>query len=129
MNLPPSTAHASRGDALQDSSRLIVVSLCAAWCETCGRFHESLQRIAQARPDVAFVWVDIEDDADVAGDVEVETFPTLAIYRGFETLHFGVSLAHEAAVARLVDALADRGSPLVDPPTEIRALRERLARR
>ena len=114
---------------MQDSSRLIVVSLCAAWCETCGRFHESLQRIAQARPDVAFVWVDIEDDADVAGDVEVETFPTLAIYRGFETLHFGVSLPHEAAVARLIDALADRGSPFVDPPTEIRALRERLARR
>lgn len=112
---------------MQDSSRLIVVSLCAAWCETCGRFHESLQRIAQARPDVVFVWIDIEDDADIAGDVEVETFPTLAVYRGFEPLHFGVSLPHEAAVARLIDALADRGAPLVDPPAATRTLRERLA--
>src|SRR5690242_15699081 len=98
-------------DAFGDSSRLVVVSLCAAWCDTCTQFQAAYERIAQARPRATFVWLDIEDDAEIAGDVDVENFPTLAIFRGDAPLHFGVSLPHETTVGRLVDALADSGSP------------------
>jgi thioredoxin reductase (NADPH) len=108
--------------AFSDPGRVVVVALCAAWCDTCAQFRAGFERIAQARPQATFVWLDIEDDAEVAGDVEVENFPTLAIYRDRKPLHFGVSRPHETTVGRLVDALADSGQPLADAPDEVVAL-------
>ncbi len=126
MPVLSSADRAAIGDAFADPSRLVVVSLCAAWCDTCSQFRAAYERIAQARPQATFVWLDIEDDADVAGDVDVENFPTLAIYRGSAPLHFGVSLPHETTVGRLVDALADSGTPLGDEPGEVGELPEKF---
>ena len=98
---------AAIADAFADPQRQVVVSFCAAWCETCNEFRAGYERLATARPHAAFVWIDIEDDAEWAGDVDVENFPTLAVYRGSTPLHFGVSLPHENVVGRLIDALAE----------------------
>ena len=92
--------------AFADPARIIVVALCAAWCDTCREFRAAFDRLAQSRPQFTFVWLDVEDDADAAGDIDVENFPTLAIYRGDVPIHFGVSLPHETTIGRLVDALA-----------------------
>lgn len=105
--------------AVAEPARLVVVALCAAWCDTCTQFRAAYERVAQARPHASFVWLDIEDDAEIAGDIDVENFPTLAIYRNGEPLHFGVSLPHETTVGRLVDALSDSGTPLADAPDEV----------
>ncbi len=102
---------------------LVVISLCAAWCHTCGEFRETFERIAVARGDVLFVWLDIEDDHEICGDIEVENFPTLAVFRGDIPVHFGVSTLHEATVARLIDELASRTMSAHDIPEEVRALR------
>jgi thioredoxin 1 len=106
-------------EAFADPARLVVVSLCAAWCDTCTQFRAACERLAQARPQATFVWLDIEDDAAIAGDVEVENFPTLAIYRGRSPLHFGVSVPHETVVGRLVDALAEGAPTRSDVPDEV----------
>jgi len=104
------------------------VALCAAWCDTCREFRAALERIAAARAGATFAWLDIEDDSAVCGDVDVENFPTLAIYRGTALVHFGVSLPQEGTVARLVDALAEDGRPLAAPPPAVAALAATLAR-
>src|SRR5260221_9684691 len=91
-----------------DDATPIIVAVCAAWCDTCGQFRASFENIARARPTMLFIWLDIEDDADICGDIEVENFPTLAIYRAGKLLHFGVSLPHQGTVARLIDEMATR---------------------
>src|SRR5208283_5708488 len=91
-----------------DHGGLAVVALCAAWCDTCAQFRGTLDRLAQARPEIVFVWLDIEDDSAICGDIDVENFPTLAIYRGERLLHYGVSLPQEGTVSRLIDAFAHR---------------------
>src|SRR5437762_10904706 len=108
--------------AFADQRRLVVVSLCADWCDTCKEFRGAFETIANARPSVAFVWLDIEDDSAVAGDIDVENFPTLAIYRGDTVLHFGVSLPHGRTVARLVDEMDARTSTAISAPDEVREL-------
>jgi len=108
--------------AFADSARLTVVSLCADWCDTCKQFREAFENIAAARPDATFLWLDIEDDSMIAGDIDVENFPTLAIYRGESVLHFGVSLPQQGTVARLVDAMAERMAPMPDAPASVRAV-------
>ena len=44
----------------------------------------------------------------VVGDIDVESFPTLAVFRAGQTLHYGVSLPQEGLVARMIDTLAAR---------------------
>jgi len=109
-------------DAFADPGRLVVVSLCAAWCDTCAQFRAAYERVAHARPQAAFVWLDIEDDAEIAGDIDVENFPTLAVYRGRSPVHFGVCLPHETTVGRLLDALADGAPALRGAPDEVSGL-------
>jgi thioredoxin reductase (NADPH) len=112
--------------AFAGESQLVVVSFCAAWCDTCNVFRAAYERIAAARPDTTFVWLDIEDDADVAGDVDVENFPTLAVYRRGTPVHFGVSLPHESTVLRLVDALASSNHAMRGAPPAVTALPAQL---
>ena len=45
--------------------------------------------IAREHPGVRFESIDIEDQADLMGDVDVETFPTLLIAEGAEPRFFG----------------------------------------
>ncbi len=115
--------------AFADQRRLVVVSLCADWCDTCKEFRSAFESIARARPNITFVWLDIEDDSAVAGDIDVENFPTLAIYRGGAVLHFGVSLPHEGTVARLVDEMAERMTAVSNSPEEVRELPQLLKER
>jgi len=80
------------------------------------------ERIAAERGSARFVWLDIEDDHEICGDIDVEDFPTLVVLRGDVILHYGVSLPQEGTVARLIDELASRGAPASDIPEEVRAL-------
>ena len=124
--LTATTDRAAIGEAFADPQRLVVVSFCAAWCETCNEFRAGYERLATARPHAAFVWIDIEDDAEWAGDIDVENFPTLAVYRGSMPLHFGVSLPQENVVGRLIDALD--GQPVGRSVHEaVQALPQRLS--
>ena len=110
---------------------MIVVCLCAAWCDTCTEFRVAFDRIAHQRPEMRFVWLDIEDDSALCGDIDVENFPTLAIYRGDALLHFGASLPQEGTVARLVDAMArpDAGAAANAADDAVLELPRRLAQR
>ena len=110
-----------------DTAALTVVCFCAAWCDTCGTFREGFERIAAARPRAIFVWLDIEDDSAICGDIDIENFPTLAVYRGERLLHYGVSLPQEGTVARLVDELATRTGIVADAPSPVLDLPRAIA--
>lgn len=103
-----------------------VVALCAAWCDTCTEFRATLERIAQARPDTLFIWLDIEDDSEICGDIDVENFPTLAIYRGEHLLHYGVSLPLHGTVSRLIDEIAARPDISINAPQSVSDLPHRF---
>ncbi len=105
--------------------RLLVVGFCAAWCNTCEAFEAAFDSLAAARGEAAFIWLDIEDDADVAGDIDVENFPTIAIFERGRPVHFGVSLPQAAIVARLLDAL-DATTPTIDAAAALADLPARL---
>lgn len=105
----------------------LVVALCAAWCDTCNEFRATLERIASARPNLYFLWLDIEDDSEICGDIDVENFPTLAIYRGARLLHYGVSLPQEGTVARLIDEIAERREADGAAPQAVHDLPKRLS--
>jgi thioredoxin 1 len=118
----------SIGTTLLTGTAPLVIALCAAWCDTCSEFRATFERIARTRPDMVFLWLDIEDDSELCGDIDIENFPTLAIYRGERLLHYGVSLPLEGTVSRLIDEIATRADagvtapqPVLDLPMKLRA--------
>lgn len=87
--------------------RWVVACLCAAWCGTCGGYRAAFEGIAARHPDKVFVWIDIEDQADVVGDLDVENFPTLLVQRDDTVAFFGTMLPDPAVAERLVKAQAE----------------------
>jgi thioredoxin 1 len=107
-------------------SELLVACLCAAWCRTCGEFRDTFERLAGANAGARFVWLDVEDDAGLLGDIEIENFPTLAVFRGATPVFYGVTMPQEGVVARTLAALAGADRAPVPVPEEIAALPEAL---
>ncbi|WP_422846388.1 thioredoxin family protein [Acidovorax sp. M2(2025)] len=81
------------------------VCLCAAWCGTCGIYRPLFDELARAHPEVRFEWVDIEDESDLAGDLDVETFPTLLIADGQRARFLGPLLPQAPVLERLLASL------------------------
>jgi thiol-disulfide isomerase/thioredoxin len=84
--------------------RWIVACLCAAWCGTCGTYRAAFDALAARHPDKVFLWIDIEDQADVVGDLDVENFPTLLLQRGETVAFFGTVLPDANVADRMVQA-------------------------
>lgn len=84
--------------------RWIVACLCASWCGTCASYRAAFEQIAARHPDKHFVWIDIEDQAEVVGELDVENFPTLLIQRGDTVAFFGTTLPDPALAERLIAA-------------------------
>ncbi|MFC5459033.1 thioredoxin family protein [Massilia niabensis] len=93
--------------AAVDSGRWIVACLCAAWCGTCGSYRAAFDALAARHPDKTFVWIDVEDQADVVGDLDVDNFPTLLVQRDDTVAFFGTMLPDAAVADRLLQAQAE----------------------
>lgn len=100
----------------------LVICLCAQWCDTCREFREGFARLADKDADAAYVWLDIEDDSALVGDLDVENFPTLAVFRGAAPLFYGVTLPQEGLVQRTLAALGSADARPVEVPPEVARL-------
>lgn len=103
-----------------------VVCLCAQWCGACREYRSAFDSLAGDWPQVRFVWVDVEDEGDVVGDVDVETFPTILIADGRLARFLGPVLPQAQVLTRMLQALqADPGASAAGKPAQ--ALFERIA--
>jgi thioredoxin len=108
------------------STFMIVVGLCAEWCPVCRGFEPAFHELAAEWPQARFVWLDVEDDEAVVGDIDVEDFPTLAVFRGGHPVHFGVSLPQPAVLRTLLKALAEGDPPAAPVPEAVVSLPSRI---
>ncbi len=106
MSSTPSHAPANTPETAADhAAGWQVICLCAEWCGTCREWRPQLARQAQLQPGVDFAWVDIEDEADAIGDLDIETFPTLLIAQGDRARFLGPVLPTAPAIGRLLESL------------------------
>ena len=96
----------NRGDvaAALAGPRWTVACLCALWCGTCGTYRATFEELAARHPDTVFVWIDIEDQADVVGDLDIENFPTLLIQHDDDVAFFGTVLPDGGLAHRMLQA-------------------------
>lgn len=85
---------------------LQVVSLCAEWCGVCRDWRAAFAELAGRHPEGDFRWLDVEDESEVAGDLDVETFPTVLVARSGRVLFLGPILPQPGLLDRLLSSLA-----------------------
>ena len=113
---------------------LHVVCLCAAWCRLCDDYAPVLVQVTEAlaADGVALRrhWIDIEDEAELVGEFDVETFPTVVVI-GPDGVRFAGPLTPQPDTLRrvlratLVEAQPGARWPAVAPEIEAFALRLR----
>jgi thioredoxin 1 len=103
---------------------LLVACLCAQWCGVCRDYAPLMTRtLAAFDPGkVRMIWVDIEDHAEVLGDLDVESFPTLLLALGPDALFFGTLPPHAQTLERLVQGALSGDLPRLPPNPELLAL-------
>ncbi|HOB46614.1 MAG TPA: thioredoxin family protein [Zoogloea sp.] len=87
-----------------DQPEFLVACLCAAWCGTCRDYAAGFHALAERFPDTRFLWLDVEDEADLLDDYEVDNFPTLLIQRHDAVLFFGPMLPHHDLLQRTIES-------------------------
>ena len=118
-----------------DPEPLLVACLCAQWCRTCDAYLDTLaatrdaMRLGHPAAAMRFVWVDIEDESELVGDLDIEDFPTILLARGDRVLFFGPVLPHAQTLDRLVRNALDSDIAALPAATlapDVRALPARL---
>ena len=103
-----------------------VACLCAAWCGVCRDWLPLFTAQARAHPAMHFAWVDVEDEDDTMGDVDIETFPTLLVGRGDEVLYLAPIPPMPSQFTRLLARLQAQPQPDPGLPAHAGALLQRL---
>jgi thioredoxin 1 len=109
-----------------DEATWWVACLCAAWCGVCRDWLPVFTEQARLHPQLRFAWVDVEDEDEAMGDIDIETFPTLLVARGDDVLFLGPIPPSTTQLARLLATL--QAQPVRSPglPREADDLLQRL---
>lgn len=95
----------------------LLVCLCAQWCDICEGYRAVFDRVAREHAGtVQFRWLDIEDEEDLLGGIDVDDFPTLLLADEAGVRHFGVVRADERSLRKLVaEGAAGPSAPITAP--------------
>jgi thiol-disulfide isomerase/thioredoxin len=104
-----------------------VACLCAAWCGVCREWLPAFTTQARAFPHMRFAWVDVEDEDEAMGEVDIETFPTLLVARDSQVLFLGPIPPSATQFARMLATLEAQPRPASGLPPDAGALLQRLA--
>lgn len=95
---------------LESNHHPLVICFCAAWCDTCKEYQPKFEELSARHPEISFVWIDIEEHAELLGDEDVENFPTVAILHGKDVRFLGTILPHIEHLDRLIEAMRSSGN-------------------
>ena len=107
-------------------TQILVACLCADWCGACREYQPLFNSLAAKFPQVRFLWVDVEDEADLIDPIEVENFPTILIAKGQNPLFFGTVLPHIETLERLIQDKMSTENPAVAQSQDVKNLVDSL---
>ncbi len=118
-------------EALTAPASLLVACLCAEWCGVCRDYRSGFEQVKLAiqadHPQAQFVWLDVEDQADLLHPFDdVDDFPTLLIAVAETPRFFGALTPQPQTLERLVRSLLEQASAKVIPDAALHAAVARL---
>ncbi|HET9643023.1 MAG TPA: thioredoxin family protein [Burkholderiaceae bacterium] len=111
---------------MTSNAPLLVACFCAGWCQLCGSYRTTFQAAAERHPRHRFLFVDIEDQADLVHAIDVENFPTLLMAAGDQLRFLGVLTPQAETLERILRAAEADELPPPEHELEDEDLRELL---
>lgn len=105
---------------------MLVACLCADWCGTCRDYQSTFEQIQAQFPGARFVWIDVEDEAELVDPIEVENFPTLLIAKRNQALFFGTVTPRAETLQRLIRTQTQADAPELPAGDDAHGLAQRL---
>ena len=101
-----------------------VACLCAAWCRVCEGYRAVFDEVRHGweGPRAQWHWIDIEDESERVGDLDIETFPMLLVADA-QGVRFAGPITPEAhTLRRLLKALLNPHDALPHFPSVTEAV-------
>ncbi|MCD2166312.1 thioredoxin family protein [Comamonas koreensis] len=105
----------------------LVVCLCAQWCGTCGQYQPAFDALAKEWPGMDFVWLDVEDEEEALGELDITTFPTVLLGRGTEAMFLGPVLPQPGVLQRMLERFSQGDARPLPAGDDAHALLQRTA--
>lgn len=78
--------------------------VCADWCAVCRSFKTTVKDFHGCR----VTWVDLDDFEELPGSPEIETFPTVIVFKDTAVLFIGAIKPNKESLESLIGAVSDR---------------------
>ena len=86
-----------------DAKGTVLVDFWASWCGPCRMLAPVLEEVAAARPDVPVVKVDVDENMALAAAFQIESIPTLLVFRDGQPVHKSVGFISRAEIEQLTN--------------------------
>lgn len=107
MNAITNTEHIPSIKAELANKDWLIACLCAAWCDTCNAYRTAFDSLVQQHADKCFAWIDIEDQAHLVDEVDIQDFPTILIQYRDQVIFLGTVLPDQMQLQRLIASMTE----------------------
>lgn len=104
----------------------LVVCLCADWCGVCKQYRPAFEALSAQHPAMQFAWLDVEDEEEALGDLDITTFPTVLVAQGAQAVFLGPLLPQAGVLQRMLERFASGGATPLPAGDDAHALLQRV---
>jgi thiol-disulfide isomerase/thioredoxin len=90
---------------LQSEGKKLLVQYTAMWCGPCKALTPRLTTLSSNYPDITFVKVDVDENMDEIGELEIRSVPTIMIYNGDILINRSTGANIDSVYTKILDTL------------------------
>ena len=83
---------------------LTFVDFWATWCGPCRMLGPIVEEVAAETPDVVFAKVDVDQNMELANDLQITGVPTLMLFKNGELVERMVGVQPKETIKKVIDA-------------------------